>query len=96
MYTRIQVRLYQVLDPARMYTPEGVKLLDFRRVSTLAYGWEVFKVKDTLQQWINDSLSNHGKKKVSIQSRCSWVDRTYRKLLKLKVLCTRFPLAGIE
>lgn len=56
------MRLYQVLDPRRMHQPEGVKLLDFRRISAMSHGWEVFKVKDTIQDWVNDTARNFGER----------------------------------
>ena len=55
-----QIRLYEVLDEYRLYSPDGVRLLDQRRISAHRHGWEVFRVTRTVQQWVNDSTTNHG------------------------------------
>ncbi len=57
-----QVRLYQVLDPYNMYSADGVRLIEARRISAHKHGWEVFRVKDTVQEWVNYTHTNHGRR----------------------------------
>ncbi|ELU02050.1 hypothetical protein CAPTEDRAFT_184506 [Capitella teleta] len=54
------LRLYQVLDESAMHSPEGLRLLHQRRLSVHQNGWQIFKVGDTVLQWINDSSTNFG------------------------------------
>ncbi|XP_064626089.1 bone morphogenetic protein 7-like [Lineus longissimus] len=56
----IEIRIYQVKDPYNMYPPQGLKLLDSRRIGTHSHGWEVFSVKPAIDDWVNDSSTNYG------------------------------------
>ena len=64
-----QLRLYQVLhrEGARgvdrggsEVDPADLRLLQSRRLSAHRYGWEVFKVSDTVRHWVNASMPNYG------------------------------------
>ncbi|XP_074648779.1 bone morphogenetic protein 2-like [Tubulanus polymorphus] len=55
-----EIRVYQVLDAANMYSRSGSKLLDVRRTSAHGHSWEVFTVKTAVEQWLNRSSPNNG------------------------------------
>ncbi|XP_061175171.1 bone morphogenetic protein 2-B-like [Saccostrea echinata] len=56
----IEIKIYQVLDPVNLYSINGLKLLDARRVSALAHGWYVFNVKKAVEAWVNGTAENYG------------------------------------
>ena len=37
-----------------------LRLIDRRRIRTRRPGWEVFKLRNVIQQWVNDPSSNRG------------------------------------
>lgn len=49
-----------MLDPVKLYSIDGLKLLDARRISALAHGWYVFNVKKAVEAWVNGTAENHG------------------------------------
>lgn len=56
----IEIKIYQVLDPSNIYSINGLKLLDARRISALGHGWYVFSVKKAVEAWVNGTAENHG------------------------------------
>lgn len=56
----LQVRVYQVLSPGNIHGADGNRLLDVRRMSLNAFGWEVFYVKHAVSDWIKDPNKNYG------------------------------------
>lgn len=56
----MQLRVYQVLDMDNMYSPDGLRLLDARRISTHSHGWLTFKVTKAVESWRSDKDPNHG------------------------------------
>ncbi|CAC5409587.1 Bone morphogenetic protein 4,Protein decapentaplegic,Bone morphogenetic protein 6,Bone morphogenetic protein 2-A,Growth/differentiation factor 3,Bone morphogenetic protein 2,Univin,Bone morphogenetic protein 3,Protein DVR-1,Derriere protein,Protein 60A,Bone morphogenetic protein 2-B [Mytilus coruscus] len=56
----IEVKIYQVLDPDKIYSSGGLKLLDAKRISVHTHGWLVFQVQKAVEQWVNGSSHNHG------------------------------------
>lgn len=55
-----QVKIYQVLDPDKLYTVGGLRLLDAKRISVHTHGWLVFQVKKAVEEWVNGSSQNNG------------------------------------
>jgi hypothetical protein len=49
-----------VLDPDKLYTVGGLKLLDAKRISVHNHGWLVFQVKKAVEEWVNGSSQNNG------------------------------------
>jgi len=64
----VQVSLYEVLREDAMWPSaaesagdsDGLRLIDRRRIRTRRPGWEVFKLRHVIQQWVNDPSSNRG------------------------------------
>ncbi|XP_069123479.1 bone morphogenetic protein 7-like [Argopecten irradians] len=56
----IEIKVYQVLDPEHINSPQGLKLLDAKRTSAHLHGWFVFQVKNAVNEWINGSAVNYG------------------------------------
>lgn len=56
----IEVKIYQVLDPDKLYTVGGLRLLDAKRISVHTHGWLVFQVKKAVEEWVNGSSQNNG------------------------------------
>lgn len=58
----IQIKLYQILqEGADENHPDRLLLLHQRRISTsFKPDWEIFKVGETVRQWISKPSSNYG------------------------------------
>ncbi|KAL8558421.1 hypothetical protein ACOMHN_064768 [Nucella lapillus] len=56
----LQLKVYQVLNVENMHTPEGLRLLDSRRISTHAHGWLTFKVSKAVGDWLSGPDTNYG------------------------------------
>ncbi|XP_071498668.1 bone morphogenetic protein 2-like [Diadema antillarum] len=54
-----QVHVYQLMskDPSSL---EGARLIGLRLMSARGTGWEVFSIRDAVQDWLANSTSNHG------------------------------------
>ena len=50
-----------MLDMENMYSPDGLRLLDARRISAHAHGWFTFKVTKAVESWRSHSEANYGK-----------------------------------
>lgn len=55
----IDLRLYQALNHGKEMRDE-IRLVHQRRIQAHQPGWEIFKVGDTVRQWISDTNSNYG------------------------------------
>ena len=49
-----------MLDPDKLYTVGGLRLLDAKRISVHTHGWLVFQVKKAVDEWVNGSSQNNG------------------------------------
>ncbi|XP_054773261.2 bone morphogenetic protein 2-B-like [Lytechinus pictus] len=54
-----QVHVYQ-LKSSDTSSLEGAKLVGLRLMSAKGTGWEVFNIRDTVQEWLNNKTSNFG------------------------------------
>ncbi|GFS01424.1 bone morphogenetic protein 7-like [Elysia marginata] len=56
----LMVKVYQVLDIRDMKEPKNLRLLDARRVSAHAHGWNVFNVTSAVLAWHYRRANNFG------------------------------------
>ena len=66
----LQVSLYEVLregattlsaaESVGNEDEDGLRLIHRRRVNAVRTGWQVFKIRNVIQRWVNDPSTNRG------------------------------------